>query len=177
MLRSTGFTVRSCRQFVDHSNKASPARSAKIYLVRNYRSTYHLFSNFPADPIGGPDHGHNPTHVDYRALRREGLERHRTGVGRAAGSTGLLACQIARAAGARVVGIAGGESKCRMLVDEMGLDYLDRMDRILQEMEQWVLEGSLQFRNTQVDGLENAQAALPRLFGGDHTGKLVVRVA
>jgi NADPH-dependent curcumin reductase CurA len=40
-----------------------------------------------------------------------------------------------------------------------------------------VLDGSLQFRNTQVDGLEQAQTALPRLFSGDHTGKLVVRVA
>jgi NADPH-dependent curcumin reductase CurA len=57
------------------------------------------------------------------------------------------------------------------------LDYLDQMERILPEMEQWVLDGSLRFRNTQVDGLEHAQAALPRLFSGDHTGKLVVRVA
>ena len=184
----------------------------------------------------------------------------------AAGSTGLLACQIASAAGARVIGIAGGESKCRMLVEELGLDgcidykaspelpaamahhfpdgidvffdnvggamldaalenmaikgrvvisgaisqyqnygdkrelygvkntfmlaskrlrmegflvldYLDRMDRILPEMEQWVVDGSLTFCNTQVDGLENAQAALPRLFSGDHTGKLVIAVA
>ena len=184
----------------------------------------------------------------------------------AAGSTGLLACQIARAAGARVIGIAGGAQKCALLTDELGLDgcidykatddlssamaahfpeginvffdnvggamldaalenmaiggrlvisgaisqyqnygdkrelygvkntfmlaskrlrmegflildYLDQMERILPEMEQWVLDGSLRFRNTQVDGLEHAQAALPRLFSGDHTGKLVVRVA
>ena len=184
----------------------------------------------------------------------------------AAGSTGLLACQIAQAAGASVVGIAGGREKCEFLTTELGLrgcidykssadlsaamaeafpagidvffdnvggpmldaalenmaiggrlvisgsvsqyqdfgdkdklygvkntfmlaskrlrmegflilDYLDQLDRILPEMEQWCLQGSLRFRNTRVDGLENAQAALPRLFSGEHTGKLVVKVA
>jgi hypothetical protein len=44
-------------------------------------------------------------------------------------------------------------------------------------MEQWCLQGALQYRNTRVDGLENAQEALPRLFSGQHTGKLVVKVA
>lgn len=40
----------------------------------------------------------------------------------AAGATGVLAGQIAKAAGARVVGIAGGEAKCRSLLDEFGFD-------------------------------------------------------
>lgn len=184
----------------------------------------------------------------------------------AAGSTGLLACQIAKASGARVVGIAGGQEKCRWLEQELQLDacidykqcddlsaamaqhfpegvdvffdnvggpmldaalenmaiggrlvisgsisqyqkfgdkeqlygvkntfmlaskrlrmegflildYLDQLPTILPEMEQWCLDGSLQFRNTRVAGLEQAQAALPRLFSGDHTGKLVIEVA
>ena len=183
----------------------------------------------------------------------------------AAGSTGLLACQIAKAAGARVIAIAGGKDKCELLTNELGLDgtidykasadlsvamaealpagidvffdnvggpmldaalenmaiggrlvisgsvsqyqsfgdkdklygvkntfmlaskrlrmegflildYLDQLPKILAEMEQWCLDGSLQYRNTQVDGLENAQRALPRLFSGRHTGKLVVKV-
>lgn len=184
----------------------------------------------------------------------------------AAGSTGLLASQIAKAAGARVVGIAGGQEKCALLTTELGLDgcidykktqdlsasmadafpdgidvffdnvggpmldaalenmaiggrlvisgsvsqyqsfgdkkelygikntfmlaskrlrmegflildYLDQLDHILPVMEKWCLDGVLQFRNTQVDGLERAQEALPRLFSGQHTGKLVVKVA
>ena len=184
----------------------------------------------------------------------------------AAGSTGMLACQVAKAAGARVVGIAGGAEKCALLAEKLGmdgcidykstpdlageiskqfpdgvdvffdnvggpmldaalenmaikgrlvisgaisqyqnygdkealygvkntfmlaskrlrmegfliLDYLDQMEQILPEMEQWCLQGSLRYQNTEVQGLENAQAALPRLFSGDHTGKLVVRVA
>lgn len=56
-----------------------------------------------------------------------------TGVGRpqpgetvvvsaAAGATGSVAGQIARIAGARVVGIAGGPDKCRAVVDEFGFD-------------------------------------------------------
>lgn len=40
----------------------------------------------------------------------------------AAGATGSLAGQIARLAGARVVGIAGGEAKCRTLTEEFGFD-------------------------------------------------------
>jgi NADPH-dependent curcumin reductase CurA len=56
-----------------------------------------------------------------------------TGVGRpqpgetvvvsaAAGATGSVAGQIARIAGARVVGIAGGPEKCRAVVDDFGFD-------------------------------------------------------
>jgi NADPH-dependent curcumin reductase CurA len=183
----------------------------------------------------------------------------------AAGASGSIACQIAKASGARVVGIAGGKDKCQHLVSKLGLDdcidykstsdlstaiansfpdgvdlffdnvggqtldcalenmaiggrivisgsisqyqnlgdkdklygvkntfmlaskrlrmegflildYLDRLDKILPELEQWLLEGKLQYSNTEVKGLENAQSALPRLISGDHTGKLVIKV-
>jgi hypothetical protein len=40
----------------------------------------------------------------------------------AAGSVGSVVGQIARIKGCRVVGIAGGEEKCRWLVDELGFD-------------------------------------------------------
>lgn len=43
-------------------------------------------------------------------------------VSAAAGATGSLACQIGRTLGARVFGIAGGPTKCRYLLDELGLD-------------------------------------------------------
>ncbi|MGK2929073.1 MAG: NADP-dependent oxidoreductase [Acidimicrobiales bacterium] len=43
-------------------------------------------------------------------------------VSAAAGATGSIAGQIAKAAGARVVGIAGTEEKCRVVVDEFGFD-------------------------------------------------------
>jgi len=40
----------------------------------------------------------------------------------AAGATGSIAAQIAKAFGCRTVGIAGGPEKCRYLVEELGLD-------------------------------------------------------
>lgn len=43
-------------------------------------------------------------------------------VSAAAGATGSLAGQLARNAGARVVGIAGGPEKCRVVVEEFGFD-------------------------------------------------------
>lgn len=43
-------------------------------------------------------------------------------VSAAAGATGSIAGQIAKLAGARVVGIAGGPEKCRVVVDEFGFD-------------------------------------------------------
>lgn len=40
----------------------------------------------------------------------------------AAGATGSMAAQIAKILGCRVIGIAGGEDKCRYLEQELGLD-------------------------------------------------------
>ena len=43
-------------------------------------------------------------------------------VSSAAGCTGMLAGQVARIAGCRVVGIAGGPEKCRYVCEELGFD-------------------------------------------------------
>ncbi len=43
-------------------------------------------------------------------------------VSAAAGATGMLAAQIARIMGCRVIGLAGGEAKCRYLREELRLD-------------------------------------------------------
>ncbi|MFH1809717.1 MAG: NADP-dependent oxidoreductase [Pseudomonadota bacterium] len=40
----------------------------------------------------------------------------------AAGAVGSIAGQIAKMRGARVVGVAGGERKCRFVIDELGFD-------------------------------------------------------
>ena len=42
-------------------------------------------------------------------------------VSAAAGSTGVLACQVAKILGANVYGLAGGPDKCRWLEDELGI--------------------------------------------------------
>lgn len=55
-----------------------------------------------------------------------GIGRPRPGetvvVSAAAGATGSVAGQIAKIAGARVVGIAGGPEKCRVVVEDFGFD-------------------------------------------------------
>jgi NADPH-dependent curcumin reductase len=57
------------------------------------------------------------------------------------------------------------------------LDYRDRfLDAILQ-LGQWVQEGRIRYAEDIVDGLENAPAAFRKLFSGQNTGKLIVRVA
>jgi len=43
-------------------------------------------------------------------------------VSAASGAVGSVAAQLARISGARVVGIAGGEKKCKYLIDELKLD-------------------------------------------------------
>jgi len=40
----------------------------------------------------------------------------------AAGATGSVAGQIAKIMGCRVVGIAGGEAKCKQLIEDYGFD-------------------------------------------------------
>jgi NADPH2:quinone reductase len=50
-------------------------------------------------------------------------------VSAAAGSVGSIAGQLAKLRGARVVGIAGGQAKCRHVVDDLGFDAcVDRKD-------------------------------------------------
>jgi NADPH-dependent curcumin reductase CurA len=43
-------------------------------------------------------------------------------VSAAAGAVGTVVGQIAKIKGCRVIGIAGGEEKCRYIVDELGFD-------------------------------------------------------
>lgn len=54
----------------------------------------------------------------------------------AAGSVGAIAGQLAKAQGARVVGIAGGESKCREVIDVLGFD--DCIDHLQPNFEQQI---------------------------------------
>lgn len=57
------------------------------------------------------------------------------------------------------------------------LDYLDRfLDAILQ-MGQWVEEGRIKYAEEIVDGLQEAPRAIRKLFTGENTGKLIVKVA
>ena len=56
------------------------------------------------------------------------------------------------------------------------LDHFARLRDFLAEVGPWVRDGSLQYRETIVDGLENLPAAFAGLFRGDNVGKMLVRV-
>jgi len=56
------------------------------------------------------------------------------------------------------------------------LDYAPRFGEGVRQLMQWVAEGKIKHHETIVDGLENAPAALNRLFDGDKLGKLLIRV-
>lgn len=55
-------------------------------------------------------------------------------------------------------------------------DYRKRYPEALERLGQWIAEGRIQWREEIVEGLENAPAALQRLFDGSKRGKLIVRV-
>jgi NADPH-dependent curcumin reductase CurA len=55
-------------------------------------------------------------------------------------------------------------------------DHYDRMPAFLTEVGQWVRDGRVRYRETVVDGIENAPAAFIGLLAGENTGKMLVRV-
>jgi NADPH-dependent curcumin reductase CurA len=57
------------------------------------------------------------------------------------------------------------------------LDYLPRFAEAAAVLGRWLVEGKLKHRETIVDGLENAPAALNHLFDGANIGKLIVKIA
>jgi len=57
------------------------------------------------------------------------------------------------------------------------MEHLDAFDTFVAEMTAWRREGLLQFRETIVDGLDRAPAALCSLFDGTGSGKILVRIA
>ena len=56
-------------------------------------------------------------------------------------------------------------------------DYGPRFGEFVDQMDAWVKEGRIRFREDIVDGLENAPAAFIGLLEGKNFGKLVIRVA
>jgi NADPH-dependent curcumin reductase CurA len=77
-----------------------------------------------------------------------------------------------------------GPSNYRQLIVQRGrmegfiiLDYIDRFPEAQLQMASWVVDGKIQHAEDVVAGLENAPAALNRLFTGANTGKVIVKVS
>jgi NADPH-dependent curcumin reductase CurA len=91
-------------------------------------------------------------------------------VSAAAGATGMLASQIAKIMGCRVIGMAGGADKCRFLKDGLGLDgTIDyRAGRVFEELA--VIPGGINVYFDNVGG-PLLDAVLPNMA---HYGRVAV---
>ena len=56
-------------------------------------------------------------------------------------------------------------------------DYLDRYAQSLEALSEWMAEGKIQYKVDIVEGIENAPSAVNKLFTGENTGKLVIKVS
>jgi NADPH-dependent curcumin reductase CurA len=57
------------------------------------------------------------------------------------------------------------------------IDHLQRAREAFADLNQWVADGQVKWKDHIVDGLENAPEAVQRLFTGDHDGKLLLRLS
>ncbi len=56
------------------------------------------------------------------------------------------------------------------------MDHLDRMAQFHADMGKWVAEGKIAWRETVIDGIENAPRAFIGLFKGENFGKMLVKL-
>lgn len=57
------------------------------------------------------------------------------------------------------------------------LDHMDLMERFLEDMRGWIAAGKMTWRETVLDGIENAPQAMIGLFRGQNFGKMLVKLA
>ena len=55
-------------------------------------------------------------------------------------------------------------------------EHFDRLPQFYADMGKWIAEGHIKWKETIVEGLENAPTALIGLFKGDNFGKMIVKV-
>jgi NADPH-dependent curcumin reductase CurA len=55
-------------------------------------------------------------------------------------------------------------------------DHFDRFGEFAREAAEWVRDGRLRYRETIVEGIENAPRAFLGLFQGENIGKMLVKV-
>ncbi|RIB12052.1 zinc-binding dehydrogenase [Gigaspora rosea] len=56
-------------------------------------------------------------------------------------------------------------------------NYKDRYQEAVFELSEWLQQGKIKTRDYVVEGLENAPQALLRLFKGENTGKMLIKIA
>jgi hypothetical protein len=56
------------------------------------------------------------------------------------------------------------------------MDYMDRRNEALRDLQSWVASGTLKVQEDIIDGLENTPGALIGLLAGDNRGKRMVKI-
>lgn len=56
------------------------------------------------------------------------------------------------------------------------MDYMDRMPQFYADMGKWIAEGKIKWKETVMEGIENAPAAFIGLFKGENFGKMIVKL-
>ncbi len=56
------------------------------------------------------------------------------------------------------------------------MDHRDRLPDFYRDMAGWIADGQIKWRETIVEGLENAPSALLGLFTGQNVGKMLVKL-
>jgi NADPH-dependent curcumin reductase CurA len=55
-------------------------------------------------------------------------------------------------------------------------DHFDKLGQFYADVGKWIDEGKIKWKETIVEGLENAPRALIGLFKGENLGKMIVKV-
>jgi NADPH-dependent curcumin reductase CurA len=55
-------------------------------------------------------------------------------------------------------------------------DHYDRLPQFYSDMSRWIAEGRITWKETIVEGIENAPKAFIGLFKGDNFGKMLVKI-
>jgi len=56
------------------------------------------------------------------------------------------------------------------------IDYMDKMPQFYADMGRWIAEGKIKWRETILEGIENAPRAFIGLFKGKNLGKMIVKL-
>ena len=56
-------------------------------------------------------------------------------------------------------------------------EWIEEFEESTRVLGEWIKEGKLKYRETIIEGLENAPSAFRMLFTGENFGKLMIKVA
>lgn len=55
-------------------------------------------------------------------------------------------------------------------------DHYDRRNKFITDLGGWIKRGKVKWKETIIDGIENAPSAFIGLFKGENIGKMIVKI-